>query len=135
MSIVFVDTVAWIALGSRGDQLHLRARDVFRDLVRERRRFVTSEFVLLELGNSLCSPTFRADTVQFIRDLRRSPTIEIVPSSSGLFERGLDLYASRHDKDWGLVDCTSFVIMTERGISDAFTQDRHFEQAGFKNLL
>ena len=59
MSIVFVDTVAWIALGSRGDQLHLRARDVFRDLVRERRRFVTSEFVLLELGNSLCSPTFQ----------------------------------------------------------------------------
>lgn len=39
------------------------------------------------------------------------------------------------DKGWGLVDCASFVIMTGRGISEALTNDRHFQQAGFPRLL
>jgi predicted nucleic acid-binding protein len=33
------------------------------------------------------------------------------------------------------VDCASFIVMQERGITEAFTSDRDFEQAGFKRLL
>ena len=47
----------------------------------------------------------------------------------------LELYTRRSDKDWGLIDCGSFVVMGEKGITQAFTNDRHFEQAGFTNLL
>lgn len=47
----------------------------------------------------------------------------------------MELFESRTDKDWGLVDCTSFVIMTEQRINDAFTEDQHFVQAGFRKLL
>jgi predicted nucleic acid-binding protein len=50
-------------------------------------------------------------------------------------ERALQLYAERADKTWGLVDCASFVVMTEQGMTEAFTTDRHFEQAGFRCLL
>jgi len=39
------------------------------------------------------------------------------------------------DKEWGLVDCLSFVIMRERGITEALTPDRHFTRAGFKALF
>jgi predicted nucleic acid-binding protein len=52
-----------------------------------------------------------------------------------LLEKGLALYESRLDKDWGLTDCTSFVVMQQRGITEAFTSDRHFEQAGFVRLM
>jgi hypothetical protein len=45
------------------------------------------------------------------------------------------MYASRPDKTWGLVDCASFVVMQDEGITEAFTNDRHFEQAGFTTLL
>jgi hypothetical protein len=34
-----------------------------------------------------------------------------------------------------LVDCTSFVVMTDRKIQDALTADHHFERAGFNALL
>jgi len=44
-------------------------------------------------------------------------------------------YQERMDKEWGLTDCISFVVMKERKITEAFTSDRHFEQAGFTNLL
>ncbi len=33
------------------------------------------------------------------------------------------------------VDCASFVVMEQRGLTDALTADRHFEQASFVRLL
>jgi len=45
------------------------------------------------------------------------------------------LFRQRTDKAWGLTDCISFVVMQERGISEALTADEHFEQAGFIALL
>lgn len=46
-----------------------------------------------------------------------------------------ELYRNRPDKEWGMTDYISFVIMQERGISDALTADDHFRQAGFRALL
>lgn len=135
MPVVFVDTVAWIALANTRDSLHDAARVAFDQLWNVNTSFLTSEFVLLELGNTLSSPEFRIRTAGFIKTLRHSSAIEIVPATTQLFDRGLALFESRTDKDWGLVDCTSFVIMTERQIGEAFTEDRHFEQAGFAKLL
>jgi predicted nucleic acid-binding protein len=42
---------------------------------------------------------------------------------------------SGRTKDWSLTDCISFVVMEERGVTEALTSDRHFEQAGFASLL
>jgi uncharacterized protein len=67
--------------------------------------------------------------------LRAQPDVEIVPSTSDLFRRGTELFAARPDKEWSLTDCISFVVMNERGINDALTNDHHFEQAGFRILL
>lgn len=39
----------------------------------------------------------------------------------------LERYA---DKDWSLVDAASFVVMRHMGITEAFTTDHHFAQAG-----
>ena len=50
-------------------------------------------------------------------------------------ERGLALYRARPDKAWSLIDCISFMVMTERGITEALTGDHHFEQAGFRAPL
>ena len=135
MPIVFVDTVAWIALANTRDSLHSVAREIFDRLWESEISFITTEFVLIELGNAFSSTEFRSRTAEFIQTLRHSSSIEIVPSSSELFDRGLKLYGERPDKEWGLVDCTSFVIMTERNINEAFTEDHHFEQAGFTKLL
>jgi len=54
---------------------------------------------------------------------------------TSLLNRALDLYGSRSDKEWGLTDCVSFVVMEEQGISLALSTDVHFKQAGFKPLL
>lgn len=62
-------------------------------------------------------------------------SLQIVPISRPLWLEGWALYKQRADKEWGLTDCTSFVVMTQEQVTQAFTSDRHFEQAGFVNLL
>ena len=52
-----------------------------------------------------------------------------------LLARALILYKKRSDKTWGLVDCVSFIVMQDAGVTEAFTNDEHFTQAGFKCLL
>ncbi|HUP80150.1 MAG TPA: hypothetical protein VM260_16470 [Pirellula sp.] len=35
----------------------------------------------------------------------------------------------------GIVDQVSFIVMRRRGIIEAFTNDKHFEAAGFRVLF
>lgn len=46
---VFVDTVGWIALVHRGDILHQKVVQIYREIGRVRR--VTTDAVLIEIGN------------------------------------------------------------------------------------
>jgi uncharacterized protein len=96
---------------------------------------VTTAWVLTELANSLSKQEHRNRFLQTLRKLRSNPTVVIIGPESGLFEAEIDLYAARHDKDWSLTDCISFIVMERRNISDALTGDHHFEQAGFQALL
>jgi len=52
-----------------------------------------------------------------------------------LYIPAFNLFKQRKDKEWGLVDCLSFIVMQNRGITDALTADTHFQQAGFRALL
>ncbi len=45
------------------------------------------------------------------------------------------LFKRYSDKRFSFTDCTSFVIMKQFGLMEAFTNDRHFEQMGFTALL
>jgi predicted nucleic acid-binding protein len=67
--------------------------------------------------------------------LEQDPQVEIVLLTEELYQQALSLFRDRPDKEWGLIDCVSFVVMQERGITNALTTDEHFEQAGFRILL
>ncbi len=90
---------------------------------------------MLEVADALVSSKLRRKTIAFINRLKGLQDLQIIPLSQSLFERGWQLYSDRLDKDWGLTDCISFVVMEQEEISEAFTSDRHFEQAGFIRLL
>ena|SRR5215211_4495676 len=128
----FVDTGYLVALVSERDELHDRSVELSKNL---QRHLVTTEAVLVEVGNSLSRPPLRALALSLIARLRANPRIEIVSVDSELFDRALTFYAARPDKDWGLTDCISFVVMQERGIHEALAADRDFVQAGFRALL
>jgi hypothetical protein len=89
----------------------------------------------MEVADALAESESRPRVRDFILHLRGSPGCEVTPASRDLLDRGLDIYHQRADKQWTLTDCTSFVVMRERGLSEALTAEHHFEQAGFTALL
>jgi uncharacterized protein len=132
---IFLDTAYVNALVNTRDQWHDAAVQWERKLSTDKRRLVTTEFVLVEIADGLAAVRFRVQAVQVVATLQASSLVEIIPASSQLFTAALELYRSRGDKDWGLTDCASFVVMNERGLSEALTTDDHFRQAGFRALL
>ncbi len=134
-SQVFVDSSAWIALVDQSDEYCQRAEEVFLRLRMSRRLLLTTEYVLLEVANSSSRFEHRGRAVELIERLRTDQTILIKSSTAQLFEFGWQLFKSRPDKSWSLTDCISFVVMQRLGIGEAFTSDKHFEQAGFVKLL
>jgi len=59
----------------------------------------------------------------------------VVLSSKEIFLAGLNLYRARPDKGFSLTDCISMEVMRREAVTDALTNDRHFEQEGFRALF
>jgi uncharacterized protein len=129
---LFADSFYFVALLNRADQYHRKVASAATQL---REDIVTTDWILMEVADALADSASRRSVPQFIRDLSEDPKVKLVRATEELFERGLQLYQERPDKDWTLTDCISFVVMTEGGITDALTGDRHFEQAGFRALF
>lgn len=129
---IFIDTSYILALANTGDQYHPQAQAVTR---RVSPPFITTEAILTEIGNALAKTRWRSVGVTTLRALRADRNIEIVPVDTLLFDQAVTLYSSRSDKEWGLTDCISFVVMRQRKLTEALTTDAHFQQAGFRALL
>ena len=132
---VFLDTSGWIALLNSADALHSAASSVLSALRLRSSMIVLTDWIVAETGNGLARTKARQRFPLAVEMIRRSPRARLIPVSASLFQAALDLYASRPDKTWGLVDCASFLVMQEHRIAEAVTNDRHFEQAGFRCLL
>ena len=130
--MTFADTNFFLALINDRDEHHDKAvtlAEQYRGL-----SLVTTDAVLLEVGNGLARG-FRDEAVALFEELENSPEAEIVRLDPEIFDAAKALYKSHRDKEWGLVDCVSFIVMRERQISDALTSDKHFVQAGFRALM
>lgn len=130
--MTFADTSYLLALLNPGDELHASATKLSMGLDEP---VVTTAWVLTELGDALHRGRNREIFGRFLDTLGEHQDFEIVPASPSLFDHGVALFRSRPDKEWSLTDCISFVVMSDKGISEALTADRHFEQAGFSALL
>ena len=133
MSRVFADTHFYIALLNPRDPSHAKVTAWLREHTGD--DLVTTAWVVLETANALCKSHRRTECAGFLERLGASEGTTLIPLSDELQRRGLELYASRADKEWSLTDCISFVVMADEELTDALTGDRHFEQAGFAALL
>ncbi|MGH9907663.1 MAG: type II toxin-antitoxin system VapC family toxin, partial [Pyrinomonadaceae bacterium] len=132
---IFLDTAYVNALINTRDQWHERAVWWERKLAAERRRLLTTQFILIEIGDGLATVKYRAEAGAIIKHLTSSSFVEVIPATSQLFTDGFNLYRQRQDKAWGITDCTSFVVMQDHQLSEALTTDDDFIQAGFHALL
>ena len=135
MTEIFLDTSFAIALSSVPDRHHSQAMAIAAELTRQKTKLVTTQAILLELGNALSKARYRKAAIQLLTSLETDLNVTIIPITTQLYSRAFELFKTRLDKEWGLVDCISFTVMSDRNISDALTADEHFSQAGFRRLL
>jgi uncharacterized protein len=137
MASIFVDTSAWGHLAVKAQPFHKQASDLITRTAQQGFKVYTSNYVMSEVVALFTSPLRlpRHQTISFIQSIRESQIAEIVFVDEAVDAQAWDLLRNRQDKEWSLVDCSSFVIMTRLGITEALTTDHHFEQAGFAKLL
>ena len=136
MRRVFVDTGGIIAYQNERDLNHRTARQMYDELEELAAvELTTTDYIFTELGNAFSKTGYRSKALSFIDNFRVDPACNVVTIDTMLFEEALALYRARDDKEWGLTDCTSFVLMRRENIVEAFTTDHHFEQAGFVRLI
>ena len=135
MNKVFLDTSYAVALSAPTDENHARAAELADELEKSGAHFITTRAILLEIGNALSKVRHRSAAIKLLTALENDPRVEIVTASDELFRRAFEIYSDRVDKEWGLIDCMSFVVMSDKEITEALTADNHFRQAGFHVLL
>jgi predicted nucleic acid-binding protein len=128
MKTVFADTYYFLALLNPRDEGHAKALAATASL---NGLLLTTEYILVEIADALARPADRFRFLSLLATLQAAESTEVVPASSELLAKGIDLFRNRPDKDWPLTDCLTFVVMAERGVVEALTADEHFRQAGF----
>lgn len=129
---IFIDTHFIVALGNRQDRYHNQAVDLSKQL--KGLPIITTHAVLMDVGNALARYA-KIQASAMIQHFRTSPEVQIIAITPQLFDESFALYQRYGDKSWGLVDCISFTVMRQYGISDVLTMDHHFAQAGFHLLM
>lgn len=132
---IFLDTNGWLALLNSSDHLHRSADLAWRDLGNQGCSIVLTDWIIAETGNGLARTPLRDRFSLIAERLFADAPLPGYYDESSVGHRGIAHVPAREDKQWGLVDCASFLVMKEERITLAFTTDRHFEQAGFKATL
>ncbi len=132
MGPLFLDSAFVIALVFKADQSYVNAQATWGRLTSERRKFVTTTFILDEAVTFLSSRGEHELAVETGNQLLTSPAIEMIDVERPLVERGWEYFVRHQDKTYSLTDCISFVVMKQEAILEALTFDIHFTQAGFQ---
>ncbi len=127
---VFIDTSFYIARLMPNDQAHAKAvKAVKSDIVP-----VTSSMIVNETVSLLQARGFLSAAIEFLREARSSPCVQVVQIDSVIQSEAWDLFVRYGGSGANPVDCSSFAVMRRMSITKAFTFDRHFRAAGFETL-
>jgi predicted nucleic acid-binding protein len=129
----FADTFYWIALIHRKDARHQAVLEFSRTFTSI---LVTTDEVLTEvLAFGSSDEALRKAAGRIVRHVLSAAAVRVIPQSRQGFMDGLDLYEARPDKGYSLADCISMQTMRREGLVDVLTNDRHFEQEGFRAIF
>jgi len=129
MNTVFIDASAWVALYHKKDNHHKRAWKVYEGLLDEGTKFLTSNSIAYEALSILKSRASYEAAKSLWDILCDSELSRNVHIDRNLEDKSVDLFWKYQDKSWGIVDCSSILLMEQEKCGIAFGYDHHFVQA------
>lgn len=131
---LFIDTWGWLVLADRRDPAHRRVRRLYQAFARRGGLCVTSDYVLDEVMTLLFRRAPFLPTKAFTEAIFaavEAGAVDLQRVTADRFHRAWDFRVRYADKPLiSFTDLTSFVIMTEAGVRDVLTEDRHFGLVG-----
>lgn len=131
MSEVFIDSSALFAWS---DASCPQNRPIHDYLLREHPPLLTTNVVIAETISLITKRISKRAGIQFAAAVEGSRIIQIIYIDEILTKLALKLYRKYTDKDFDLIDATSFVLCKGRKIKQVLTLDKHFSQMGFEML-
>ncbi len=102
MNKFFLDAAYAVALSAVTDQYHKKAEILAIQIETDAIQLITTRAVILEIGNALARLRYRAAAIEILDSLEDDPNVEIIAISEGLYNRAMELYRQRPDKEWGI---------------------------------
>ena len=132
MNGVLLDSSGLIALWNRRDQWHSAAARVFNGL-EPGVAFVTTTYIIAECANAFARSDLRHRLV-VLADGLNAKRMLVFPTDADWNEAWAE-FTRDHPGSPSLTDQLSFAVMRRMGLRRAFTNDRHFDEAGFEALF
>ncbi len=133
MNAVFLDTVGLIAVWDLADQWNTAADAAYQIVIQQGQRLATTPLILWECGNAAARRPFR-QRVNTLRHYLLQECLLIEPTAQEI-EEAWAAYDRGEAGQAGIVDHVSFQVMRRLGITEAFTNDKHYQAAGFTVLF
>ena len=127
--VTFVDTSALYAFLAADDSAHASALETFRQLVLASERLVTHNYVVVE-STALVQRRLGVAAVRVLHD-ELLPLVDVVWVDEPLHRRAVDATRAAAQRDLSLVDWTSFLVMRDNDIRQAWAFDADFDAQGF----
>ena len=134
MNDLFVDTSAWYPIADRSHPDHDALARTLRERIGQGARIVTTNLVVAESHALLLRRAGQRAALAFLKSVRQAPNrIEYITPEreNDAVDRWIERFS---DQPFSLADAASFAVMSELGIREALTLDRHFTIAGFVAL-
>ena len=126
---VFVDASAWIAIINRKDNKHKTAVRIYQRLLYSQALLFTTNWTAYEALTLVKSRLGFAQAGRLWERITSRSVVELVAVDEPIERDALKLFWRYEDKTWGVVDCTSLVVMDIVGCRQAFAFDVHFTEA------
>jgi len=133
VNAVFLDTVGLIAVWDLADQWNTAADAAYQIVIQQGRRLATTTLILWECGNAAARRPFR-QRVNTLRHYLLQEGLLIEPTAQEI-EEAWAAYDRGEAGQAGIVDHVSFQVMRRLDITEAFTNDKHYQAAGFTVLF
>jgi uncharacterized protein len=132
---LFIDAGGFYALVSPRSESHELAVGIMNEAMRQRRRAVTTDYIIDETATLLRARGLTRLLTEFFRLTEESQALTTEWVTPDRFAASRKFMLKHLDQEFSFTDCVSFVVMKELRLTDALATDNHFRIAGFNPLL
>lgn len=128
MRSLFIDSSALFAWGAEGSREAIAIKEF---MIGNQFPLFSTNFILAETLSLITKRVGKTKGITFGEQLLSSKIIHFIGVDDHLQKEAWQLYKQYKDKDFDLIDATSFVYCRKHKIKEVITLDAHFSQMGF----